>query len=274
MINRDFSQNTLYRMGIFLPIMVFRFWRKCTYQFTDDAKIIRSLKDSKKGKDCFIIGNGPSLKVDDLEAITGIDSFASNRIYSIYENTNWRPTYYLAIDNNILGDNLAAIVEAEAGHKFLNYTIKKRIKNDVTQNTSFINIFGRYVIHPASYETKKINYDVSKSFSLSYSVTGVAIELAVYMGYKNIYLIGVDHSYTNVITKDGVLRKKQGVKDYFGNLKSKTYSIQYLDAVTSYYAALDKHAKNHGSVVYNATRGGKLEIFERRNLDEVLSRLT
>lgn len=269
-MNRDFNQNKLYRMGIFFPIMAFRVLRKFVYQFSDDAKFIKSLKDTKKGKNCFIIGNGPSLTVKDLEDIASFDTFATNRIYSIFKETKWRPTYYLAIDNNILDDNLDNIIKAEAGLKLLNYTTKKAVSGKVGSNTKFINIFGRYVLNPASYETKTINYDVSKSFSLSYSVTGVAIELAVYMGYKNIYLIGVDHSYSNAITKDGVLKKTEGIKDYFGDLKSKSYSIQYIDAVNSYYVALDRHAKEHGSKVYNATRGGKLEIFARKDLDEVM----
>lgn len=269
-MNRDFSQNKLYRMGIFFPIMIFRVFRRFLYNFTDDAKYIKSLKNVKKGEKCFVIGNGPSLTYLDLEKISRYDTFASNRIFFMFDETGWRPTYYLAIDNNILDDNLEKIVAAEAGTKFLNYTIKKKIKNMVGTNTKFINIFGRYVISPAGYETKHINYDVSKSFSLSYSVTGVAIELAVYMGYSTIYLLGVDHSYVKTITKDGVLKEMKDVKDYFGNVKSESYSIQYIDAVNSYYTALKKHAEQYGSVVFNATRGGKLEIFQRVNLDEVV----
>ncbi len=268
-MNRDFSQNKLYRMMIFFPIMSFRIMRKVVYRFSRDSKFVRSLRNTKKGKSCFIIGNGPSLTADDLESISNYDTFATNRIYSIFGQTSWRPTYYIAIDNNILEDNLKDILNTEAGTKFLNYTVKNKVKDIVTNNTHFINIFGRYVISPASYVTKHINYDVSKSFSLSYSVTGVAIELAVYMGYKNIYLIGVDHSYTNTITKNGVLNKTEGIKDYFGNLKSKSYSIQYIDAVNSYYLALKKHAQKYNSNIFNATRGGKLEIFQRVNLDDI-----
>lgn len=269
-MNRDFSQNKLYRMGIFVPIMAYRLMRRTMYQFTEDARFIRSLKDSKKGQDCVIIGNGPSLTTGDLEALSGYDTFATNRIYAIFPSTTWRPKYYIAIDNNILNDNLEAIVEAEAEVKFLNYTVKKRTCDKVHENTRYINIFGRYVLSPASYETKHIAYDVSRSFSLSYSVTGIAIELAVYMGYRNIYLIGVDHTYTNTIRKDGKLKKMEGVKDYFGDLKSKSYSIQYTDAVDSYYLALRKHAEKYGSHVLNATRGGKLEIFDRVDLDTII----
>lgn len=272
-MNRDFSQNKLYRMMIFLPIMSFRIMRKVVYQSSRDSKFIRGLRNTKKGKSCFIIGNGPSLTAEDLESISNYDTFATNRIYSIFDQTSWRPTYYIAIDNNILEDNLKDILSAEAETKFLNYTVKNKVKNIVANNTHFINIFGRYVISPASYITKHINYDVSKSFSLSYSVTGVAIELAVYMGYKNIYLIGVDHSYTNTITKNGVLNKTDGIKDYFGNLKSKSYSIQYIDAVNSYYLALKKHAKKYNSNIFNATRGGKLEIFQRVSLDDIKKEL-
>ena len=36
------------------------------------------------------------------------------------------------------------------------------------------------------------------------------------------------------------------------------------------YEKLEEYAKKHGYHVYNATRGGYLEVFERADLDEVL----
>lgn len=270
-MNRDFSQNKFYRMILFLPIMIFRIIRKLIYMISKDSRELRQLKDTKKGETCFIIGNGPSLTVEDLEAISYNDTFAANRIYSIFEKTSWRPTYYLAIDNNILNDYLDNILKVNATKKFLNFTIKNRIKNTEKAAITFINIYGRYIISPANHKTRKISYDVSRSFNLSYSVTGIAIQLAVYMGYKYIYLLGMDHTYSRVIPKDGILKVNSGVQDYFNGLKSKDYSIQYIDAVNSYYEALKKHAEFYGRKVFNVTRGGKLEVFERMNLDSLLS---
>lgn len=267
-MNADFSQNKLYRGLLFPPIMAFRLMRRFMYAFTEDSKKLKQLKNSHVGKRCFIIGNGPSLTVRDLEKLENEVTFATNRIYSIFEDTKWRPNYYLAIDNNILKDNIENIEKVECEHKFINITSKAYgIKKD--NNTTFINMFGPYLINPCSYETKRVCRDVSKSFTLSYSVTGVAIELAIYMGFNEIYLIGVDNSYSNSIDKNGKILRDDSVKDYFGKLKSKSYTIQYSDATNSYYKAFRTYAEKNGIKIYNSTRGGKLEVFERKEFDKL-----
>ena len=65
-------------------------YRKCS----DSAKM-KELKDTKIGKRCFIIGNGPSLKAEDLSKLYKNNeiTFAFNRIYHIFDQTKWRPTY-------------------------------------------------------------------------------------------------------------------------------------------------------------------------------------
>ena len=45
---------------------------------------IKKLKDNYIGKRCFIIGNGPSLRIEDLNCLKGEYTFAANRIYEIF----------------------------------------------------------------------------------------------------------------------------------------------------------------------------------------------
>ena len=58
---------------------------------------LAALKDTHKGESCFIIGNGPSLKAEDLELLknNNIFCFASKRINLIYDKTSWRPDIWL-----------------------------------------------------------------------------------------------------------------------------------------------------------------------------------
>ena len=50
------------------------------------GKRLKKLKDTQTGKKCFVIGNGPSLRAEDLTTLkeNGIATFAANRIYNIY----------------------------------------------------------------------------------------------------------------------------------------------------------------------------------------------
>ena len=67
-------------------------------------KSLAEFKNKYAGKRCFIIGNGPSLTPSDLDLIKGEYSFAANRIYYIFEKTEWRPTFYCNQDLNVLKD--------------------------------------------------------------------------------------------------------------------------------------------------------------------------
>ena len=59
---------------------------------------LAALKDKHQGKRAFIIGNGSSLRISDLDRLTGEITFACNKIYLAFDQTQWRPTYYVAGD--------------------------------------------------------------------------------------------------------------------------------------------------------------------------------
>lgn len=46
----------------------------------------------------FIIGNGPSLKSDQLDKLIDEVTFGVNRIHLIYDQTSWRPTQWVMMD--------------------------------------------------------------------------------------------------------------------------------------------------------------------------------
>ena len=55
-------------------------------------------------------------------------------------------------------------------------------------------------------------------------------------------------------------------------LTAEQVAAYYFDQSTYSYKVLRDYADRHGIHIYNATRGGMLEVYERRNLDEVVSR--
>src|SRR5699024_7865108 len=59
---------------------------------------IEALRNCHKGERCFIIGNGPSLRAEDLDKLKNEITFACNRINLIFDQTDWRPTYYCITD--------------------------------------------------------------------------------------------------------------------------------------------------------------------------------
>lgn len=84
-------------------------------------KRIMSLKNKFEGKRCFIIGTGPSLKIEDLERVyrNGDVSFASNRIFKLFHKTQWRPQLYCVSDLELFSFYYSTICEMNIENMFL-----------------------------------------------------------------------------------------------------------------------------------------------------------
>ena len=97
-------------------------------------KILKELKDKYKGQRCFIIGNGPSLTVSDLESLKDEVTFASNRIFKIFDETDWRPDYYGVFDESVFcSDEIIEKINAfDCKAKFFReqgWSVSRKIKN-------------------------------------------------------------------------------------------------------------------------------------------------
>ena len=85
----------------------------------DICNEIKSYKNIHKGQRCFIIGTGPSLTADDLNKLKNEVTFGSNRIFEIFSQTDWRPTYYMNQDYKLICKYVDEIKEIKARRKFM-----------------------------------------------------------------------------------------------------------------------------------------------------------
>lgn len=61
------------------------------------------------------------------------------------------------------------------------------------------------------------------------------------------------------------------MKSYFGNTQQKSGAYDRTWESNLVYEFAEQYSRTHSFRIYNATRGGYLEIFERKNLDDVLA---
>lgn len=237
---------------------------------------IKEYRNHYQGKRCFIVGNGPSLKPEDLDKIKDEYSFAANRIYKIFSQTKWRPSFYCIQDENALYE-----MESESMDITINNSIAtfirmhgyRIIKNRrrILNSICFIPIFpGKKPHGNFSFST-----DASKWLYDGETVTYMAIQLAVYMGFTQIYLVGVDHCFPYVWTEEGKVKVNDlsvashfydGAENNFGknaHIRRGTYT----HLTTMAYQAAEAASQKIDVRIYNATRGGKLEVFERVDYD-------
>lgn len=239
------------------------------YRFNNSKNIdiLKSFFKKYENKRCFIVGNGPSLNIADLESIKNEITFGFNRIYYMFDKTDWRPTFYCSEDIQILQNSVDEINKLDLEYKFIPIILKDDYKIDIKNATYFNQIYNK-----DRSKMPDFSNDIAKYIACGGTVTYTAIQMAAYMGFKEIYLIGVDHSFARYIDKDGNLIEDKNLKDYFCDEYNKDkdkLNIPRLDESTKSYMKAEEYSRQHGFRIYNATRGGKLEVFERVDFDKL-----
>lgn len=238
------------------------FFYKKKYKELGLEKRFAELKGSKAGKRCFIIGNGPSLTASDLDKLVQEDCFASNYIYKIFDQTAWRPKYYILKDRH-LNVPTEAVDSLDVETIFIGDYYWR-----------FHNTFKRkdlICIHEHAVEEDgiKVSEDISRYLCTGFTVSFAHMQIAAYMGYKEIYLLGFDHSYASELQKDGSIKKKASLETHFYKGGTANETTAYIQGITRAYEVFRDYAREHGITVKNVTRGGKLEIFERADFDSL-----
>ena len=232
-----------------------KFYRKICKKRKGIAEL--NLKNKFKNKRCFIVGNGPSLTVQDLDRLVGEDCFAANLIFKIFDKTKWRPKFYC------IQDRYARIGD------FLDKTDLEYIfVGSYFWRTRNFNNKNAYCFH--SKRTIKFSFDPEEYVYDAYTVTYTMLQMAVFMGYKEIYLLGIDHNYSRIIEKNGGVRVADTVKSHFFKDDNPAEVIANIYMMEKGYYKAKSVSDELGIKIYNVTRGGKLEIFERYDLEEII----
>ena len=240
------------------------FYKKINKQKHFDKKI-SSLENTCSGKRCFIVGSGPSLSMEQLEAIKSEDCFGANRIYKLFDKTLWRPKYYVIQDRY---DETKGVYEKlDVDYFFVSdFYWKEHGMNNPKAVCFHINRTLKQT------HNLPFSEDVSKYVQAASTVTYSMIQFAVFMGYKEIYLIGMDHTYANVTNDKGVIIQKNNVKSHAFEDEKPNEVVANITYMEDAYRTARHYCEDHGIGIYNATIGGALEIFERRDFWEVVNR--
>jgi hypothetical protein len=230
-----------------------------------------ALKGKHRGERCFIIGNGPSLRVQDLEALkdAGFISFASNRIYGVYANTDWRPDYYGIIDYQVIEEIKGDLNDVIQQSSLSFYPFRKR---------KLLQDFNRVVLLPL-FESKKpfafgkttvfISDNPETGLCVKPSISMIQIQMAMYMEFSEIYLLGMDNHY--VPTGSNRDNYADFIKPMDKKVMVNPFRSEEMDIV---FTMCKNRAFERGIKIMNATRGGKLEIFDRIDFDDLIAKYT
>lgn len=228
---------------------------KTKYRYKNDD--LKKFRNINKGKRCFIIGNAPSLKYEDLEMLYNMGEicFGVNRIYKAFDNTKWRPTYYVAVDYQICKNDYNIIKDIDST-KFVRHFF-----NDIDWKDSNIYQFGG-----VSSKNIQFSKDISEGVYIGNTVIYDTLQIAFYMGFSEIYLLGVDLDLSKKINEEGRHFYK------WHNDKERLHEGN-LNHILKSFACAAEVCEKEGVILRNLSRAGQWQEIKRDNFDDVTRKI-
>lgn len=234
---------------------------------------LQALRRAASSDTCVIVGNGPSLLPETVAAIDfGLaDVYISN---FAYENPE------LFGRANVLGIVNPLVMEQAVDGLAETFSAARADGKSTPLLLLPLSLAGQvsnldYAIGVATAPTPGFQTDHVLGASTQSTVTYFLLQVAFWVGYKRVTLIGVDNTYDQPSVAEGVVIEQVDAdanhfsSDYFRGRYWQAADTSRMAAVIS-MAATTYNA--FGRLLTNSTVGGALEILPRVPLDEVLDR--
>jgi hypothetical protein len=216
---------------------------------------LKQLENIHAGQRCFVIGNGPSLRQTDMSRLKGEVTFGLNRIYLLFPELGFS-TSYLVLVNDLVIQQCAAEIAALALPRFITWRARSWFRPDPNLTYLDTDFTG---------EEGFCSTLTGRVFE-GFTVTNVALQLAYYMGFSEVILIGVDHNYvTQGAANQAVISEGDDPNHFAANYFGKGFKWQLPDLAGSergYLRAREAYSQV-GRRILDATVGGKLTIFPK-----------
>jgi hypothetical protein len=223
-----------------------------------------------KGERCFIIGTGPSinqLTEGDIEKLKSEQIIAVNSFFKIPALKEIKPSYYVLTDDVFWKESWVfgykEIIENYKNEKIkfiTDYRSKKILDNLAVSNNSIF-------LHAKKFPATKIDYNISKNLHVGINVTVSSIQSAIYMGYKEIYLLGCDYtSFATLVDEHSYDDSDElyEIKDRLGML------LSFYSHVTRIHYLIRDLAKKENIEIINLTPGSLLDSYKKKHISDIL----
>lgn len=232
-----------------------------TWVFGEKAKknrySIRNFQNINSKKRCFIIANGPSLQKTNLELLKNEFSFGLNRIYLTFPTVSFRPTYYVAVNDLVLAQFAGEISQLQMP-KFLNWNMRRFFPGQPSDI---------FFLKPSYVLKDRFEPDITKPMVFGGTVTFAALQIAYYMGFEEVIIVGLDHKYSEAGTpnKTEIRNYEKDTSHFHKDYFPKGVKWQLPDLLRSeidFKLARDFYEKN-GRRIFDATIGGNCRVFTK-----------
>lgn len=222
---------------------------------------LAGFRDRHAGESCFIVGNGPSLNAMDLDRLRGRTVFGLNKIFLIFNRfAEFRPSYHVAVNPLVIEQSEEGIRSLDCP-SFLDY------------QAGYPRFAGcRHVNYLYTGGNLGFNPEITTMIPQGFTVTYVALQLAFFMGFKTVYLIGVDHNFRTEGDPNQKQRLSGDDENHFdpAYFRDMDWQLPDLEGSELAFRLADFHYRRAGRQVLDATVNGKLTIFPKISFDDAL----
>lgn len=247
---------------------------------SDNQQKWDALKDKYLGERVFVIGNGPSLNKTPLYLLKDEYKMCFNRFNIMLDRLNWTPDFFLTADDLVLSDIINELDEIVPKTKYSFFPdIHFRGEIFVDKVPAFDNLLWIRQSMGEGFSTKLPN--IYPGGTVIYE----GFQILYHLGFREIYLVGVDMSYQ--IHNTAKLLKDKGIEiisqdnddpnhfdpRYFG--KDRKYHQPEPYVILNIIKGLDYIASQLPELKLNITNVGydsKLESFPRGDLMDLLDK--
>lgn len=232
-----------------------------------NSKRLKEYHNKFRGGKCVIICNGPSLRKVNFNELREKDIFTIglNKVDLLKENFNFSPNLIACVNSLVVSHN-PQFFSNPTSPLFIDFWAARHAKivnNILKKNESVIlyssDTFGKFA------------EDISSSINQGCTVTFVALQIAFYLGFNNVALIGCDHSFATKGSPNLTITQRGDDEshfdpNYFGN--GMKWQLPDLTGSEFHYELAREVYNGNSRNIFNCTEGGKLEVFKRLSLSE------
>lgn len=274
----------LYRdvVGCLLPIEVQMALLELRYRIVGpDVSSNRSLHMKHADRQrCFVIGNGPSLGDMDLSVLADEITIGANSFYK-HKDADAVGLDYLCIGDATFWEDTPNSVE---WHRIIESTLPNTTMMFHAEARALIERHGLYSgndVHLYRHgltvsSPELVHFDFTRPLNAGHTTgSRLAIPLAFYLGLKEIYLIGFDASWLDAYEGSyhfyDTHRQWPNFDSQAADERHPRYADQLINALRDFdsHGLLAESAPLHGVRIFNAGRGGRLDMYPRVDFESL-----
>ncbi|MCV6639573.1 6-hydroxymethylpterin diphosphokinase MptE-like protein [Candidatus Albibeggiatoa sp. nov. NOAA] len=223
---------------------------------------LAQFKNIHQYEKALLLCNGSSLNKVDFSRIdtTKVKLFGLNKIFLGFDKFAIKPDYLVAVNKKVL---------EQSAEKYNNLDIVKFISNRVSPQLIPENPYTHYINTTNIPKTReRFSKNICEYVHEGWTVTHAALQIIYYMGFGEVYIVGMDHYFSQHIK--GQENRASYIKGddndhfdpkYFGHGQSWDLP-DLVNSEISYQAALDAY-QSDGRKIYDCTINGACQIFPK-----------